>query len=236
MTDMTDKARAWIKYQKALTPDKPLSSTSRRARRTRRTTCRRSGSQRWKGKFDQGWDKIREETLARQIALGVVPAGTKLAPKPPAIKDWDKLSADEKRLFARQAEVFAAYVEYTDHEIGRMLKAFEEVGQADNTLVFYIAGDNGTSGEGGENGMFNEYTYFNGVQEKVEDMLKLIDKWGGPETYPHMAAGWAVALDAPFGWMKQVAVGLRRHPQRHGGLTGPRASRRRTRSARSSAT
>ncbi|HEX4884338.1 MAG TPA: sulfatase-like hydrolase/transferase, partial [Casimicrobiaceae bacterium] len=159
---------------------------------------------RWKGRFDQGWDKLREETLARQIALGVVPPGTKLAPKPPAIKDWDRLSTDEKRLFARQAEVYAAYAEFTDHEIGRMLKAFDTVGEADNTLVFYIAGDNGTSGEGGENGMFNEYTYFNSVPEKVEDMLKLLDKWGGPETYPHMAAGWAVALDAPFGWMKQV--------------------------------
>ncbi len=111
--------------------------------------------------------------------------------------------------------MFAAYADYADHEIGRMLAAFEEVGQADNTLVFYIAGDNGTlvfyiagdngtSAEGGENGVFNMYTYFNGVQEKVEDMLKLIDKWGGPETYPHIAAGWAVALDAPFGWMKQV--------------------------------
>jgi len=133
-----------------------------------------------------------------------VPAGTKLAPKPPAIKDWDKLSADEKRLFARQAEVFAAFVEYTDHEIGRMLKAFDEVGQGDNTLVFYVVGDNGTSGEGGQSGMFNEYTYFNGVQEKVEDMLKRIDQWGGPETYPHMASGWAVALNSPFGWMKQV--------------------------------
>ena len=134
-----------------------------------------------------------------------MPPGTKLAPKPAAIKDWDKLSADERRLFAHQAEVFAAFVEFTDHEIGRMLGAFATVGQADNTLVFYIAGDNGTSGEGGQNGMFNEYTYFNGVPEKVPDMLKLLDKWGGPETYPHMAAGWAVALNTPFGWMKQVA-------------------------------
>ena len=100
--------------------------------------------------------------------------------------------------------MFAAFVEYTDFEIGRMLDAFAEVGQADNTLVFYIAGDNGTSGEGGMSGMFNEYTYFNGVQEKTEDMLKRIDQWGGPETYPHMAAGWAVAFDSPFGWMKQV--------------------------------
>jgi arylsulfatase len=159
---------------------------------------------RWKGRFDQGWDALREETLERQIQMGVVPPGTKLAPKPPAIKDWDALSADEKRLFTRQAEVFAAYAEYTDHEIGRMLEAFDEVGEADNTLVFYIAGDNGTSGEGGMNGMFNEMTYFNEVTEQVEDMLRRLDQWGGPETYPHMAAGWAVAFDTPFAWMKQV--------------------------------
>jgi arylsulfatase A-like enzyme len=204
MTDMTDKARAWIKYQKALSPDKPSFVYFAPGATHAPHHVPKEWIAKWKGKFDQGWDQLREETLARQIKMGVVPAGTKLAPKPPAIKDWDKLSLDEKRLFTHQAEVFAAYAEYTDYEIGRMLKAFEEVGQADNTLVFYIAGDNGTSGEGGENGMFNEYTYFNGVHEKVEDMLKLMDKWGGPETYPHMAAGWAVALDAPFGWMKQV--------------------------------
>jgi len=204
MADMTEKARAWIKYQKALTPDKPAFVYFAPGATHAPHHVPKEWIAKWKGKFDMGWDKLRAETLARQIKAGVVPPGTKLAPKPPAIKDWDKLSADEKRLFTRQAEVFAAFVEYTDHEIGRMLAAFDEVGQADNTLVFYIAGDNGTSGEGGENGMFNEYTYFNGVHEKVEDMLKLIDKWGGPETYPHMAAGWAVALDAPFGWMKQV--------------------------------
>jgi len=204
MTDMTEKARAWIKYQKALTPDKPSFVYFAPGATHAPHHVPGSWIDKWKGKFDQGWDKVREETLARQIQAGVVPPGTKLAPKPAAIKDWDKLSADEKRLFARQAEVFAAFVEYTDHEIGRMLKAFDEVGQADNTLVFYIAGDNGTSGEGGTNGMFNEYTYFNGVPEKVEDMLKLIDKWGGPETYPHMAAGWSVAFNAPFAWMKQV--------------------------------
>ncbi len=204
MTDMTDKARAWIKYQKALSPDKPSFVYFAPGATHAPHHVPKEWIARWKGKFDQGWDKLREETLARQLKMGVVPPGTRLAPKPPSIKDWDQLSADEKRLFSRQAEVFAAYVEYTDHEVGRMLKAFDEVGQADNTLVFYIAGDNGTSGEGGQNGMFNEYTYFNGVHEKVEDMLKVIDKWGGPETYPHMAAGWAVALDAPFGWMKQV--------------------------------
>ena len=205
MTDMTDKAVAWVKYQKALTPEKPSFVYFAPGATHAPHHVPKEWIAKWAGKFDQGWDKLREETLARQIKLGVVPAGTKLAPKAPGIKDWDTLSADEKRLFSRQAEVFAAFADYTDYEIGRLLKAFEAVGQADNTLVFYIAGDNGTSGEGGQNGMFNEYTYFNGVPEKVEDMLKLADKWGGPETYPHMAAGWAVALDTPFGWMKQVA-------------------------------
>ncbi|MGZ5398249.1 MAG: sulfatase-like hydrolase/transferase, partial [Mycobacterium sp.] len=153
MTDMTEKARAWIKYQKALTPDKPSFIYFAPGATHAPHHVPKAWIDKWKGKFDQGWDKVREETLARQIAAGVVPKGTKLAPKPGAIKDWDKLSADEKRLFARQAEVFAAFVYYTDHEIGRMLQAFDEVGQADNTLVFYIAGDNGTSGEGGTNGM-----------------------------------------------------------------------------------
>jgi arylsulfatase len=204
MTDMTDKAIAWIKYQKALTPQKPSFIYFAPGATHAPHHVPQEWIARWKGRFDQGWDKMREETLARQIKLGVVPPGTKLAPKPPEIRDWDKLSADEKRLFTRQAEVFAAYAEYTDHEIGRMIKAFEDIGQADNTIVVYIAGDNGTSGEGGQNGMFNEYTYFNGVQETVPDMLKKIDQWGGPETYPHMASGWAVGFDSPFGWMKQV--------------------------------
>jgi arylsulfatase len=204
MQDMTDQAVAWVKYQKALTPDKPSFVYFAPGATHAPHHVPKEWIAKWKGKFDQGWDKLREETLARQIAAGIVPPGTRLAPKPEAIKDWDKLSPDERRLFARQAEVFAAFADYTDHEVGRMLKAFADVGQADNTLVFYIAGDNGTSGEGGANGMFNEYTYFNGVHEKVEDMLKLVDKWGGPETYPHMAAGWSVALNAPFGWMKQV--------------------------------
>jgi len=205
MTDMTDKAVAWIKYQKALTPQKPFFIYFAPGATHAPHHVPREWIAKWEGKFDQGWDKLREQTLARQIQIGIVPAGTKLAPKPPAIKDWEKLSADERRLFARQVEVFAAYLDYTDHEIGRMLEAIEATGQGDNTLVFYIAGDNGTSGEGGENGMFNEYTYFNGIHEKVEDMLERIDEWGSPATYPHMAAGWSVALNAPFGWMKQVA-------------------------------
>jgi arylsulfatase A-like enzyme len=205
MTDMTDKAVAWIKYQKAITPDKPLFVYFAPGATHAPHHVPQEWIAKWKGKFDQGWDKVREETFARQLKMGVIPAGTKLTPKPEAIKDWDKLSADEKRLFAHQAEVFAAYLDFTDHEIGRMLQAVEVTGEMDNTLVFYIAGDNGTSAEGGENGMFNEYTYFNGVHEKVEDMLKVMDKWGSPTTYPHMASGWAVAFDSPFSWTKQVA-------------------------------
>src|SRR6185295_7434827 len=112
---------------------------------------------------------LREQTLARQIKLGVVPAGTKLAPKPEAIKDWNKLTPDEKKLFARQMEVFAAFGEHADAEVGRLFDAIKDIGQLDNTLVLYILGDNGTSAEGGMNGLFNEYTYFNGVQETVAD-------------------------------------------------------------------
>ncbi|HET6566121.1 MAG TPA: arylsulfatase, partial [Xanthomonadales bacterium] len=205
MTDMTDQAVNWIKYQKALTPDKPLFVYFAPGATHAPHHVPKEWIAKWKGKFDMGWDKLREETLARQIKMGIVPEGTELAPKAEAVKDWDKLSADEQTLFKHQVEVFAAYLDYTDHEIGRMLEAVQSTGEGDNTLVFYIAGDNGTSGEGGENGMFNEYTYFNQVPETVPDMLKVMDKWGGPETYPHMAAGWAVALDAPFGWMKQVA-------------------------------
>src|ERR1700681_2121883 len=144
-----------------------------------------------------GWDAVREETLARQIKLGVVPADTKLAPKPEAIKDWATLSPAEKKLFAHQMEVFAGFGEYADTEIGRLIQAIETTGQLDNTLIFYIVGDNGASAEGGMGGLFNEMTYFNGVHETVQDMLKHYDELGGPTTDPHFAAGCAVAGDAP---------------------------------------
>ena len=161
--------------------------------------------EKYKGKFDQGWDKMREETLERQKKLGLVPQNAKLAPKPTDIKDWDKLSADEKKMFARQMEVYAGFGEHTDHEIGRLYSAIEDLGVMDNTVFIYIVGDNGASAEGTMNGMFNEMTYFNGVPESLQDMLKHYDEWGGPTTYPHYAAGWAVAMDAPFSWTKQVA-------------------------------
>jgi arylsulfatase len=205
MTDMTNQAVAWIGYQKALTPDKPFFVYFAPGATHAPHHVPKDWIAKWKGKFDQGWDAVRQQTLARQVAMGIVPKGTVLAPKPAAIPDWSKLSDDERRLFAHQAEVFAAFLDYTDHEIGRMLDAVRATGQMDNTLVFYIAGDNGTSAEGGPVGMFNEYTYFNGVAEKVPDLLKVMDRWGSPETYPHMAAGWAVAFNAPFSWTKQVA-------------------------------
>lgn len=204
MTDIADQAISWMKFQKSLTPDKPFFIYFAPGA----THAPHHVPAEWiaknKGRFDGGWDKLREETLARQIALGVVPKGTKLANKPEGIKDWDKLSADEQKLFARQMEVYSAFGEYADYEIGRVFDAVEKTGQLDNTLIFYILGDNGTSAEGGMSGMFSEMTYFNNVQESVQEMLKHYDEWGGPTTYPHMAAGWAVAGDTPFMWTKQM--------------------------------
>jgi len=214
MTDMTDNAIAWMKFQKALTPDKPFFIYFAPGATHAPHHVPKEWIAKYKGKFDGGWDKLREETLARQIKLGVVPAGTTLAPKPEAIKDWDKLTADEKKLFARQMEVFAGFGEYCDYEIGRLFAAIGDTGHLDNTLIFYILGDNGTSAEGGMLGMFNEATYFNGVAETVQDMLKHYDEWGGPGTYPHMAAGWAVAGDTPFMWTKQI-------PSNYGGTRNP---------------
>jgi arylsulfatase A-like enzyme len=205
MTDMTNQAIGWMRSQKSLTPDKPFFIYFAPGATHAPHHVPKEWIARYKGKFDQGWDKLREETLARQIKLGVVPADTKLAAKPEAIKDWNKLTADEKELFARQMEVFAGFGEYTDTEIGRLIKAIEDMGQLDNTLIFYIVGDNGASAEGGMNGMFNEMTYFNGVNETVPDVLKHYDELGGPKTYGHYAAGWAVAGDTPFTWTKQVA-------------------------------
>ena len=176
-----------------------------RARRTRRTTCRRSGPTSTRASSTRAGTRSAIETLERQKKLGVVPANTRLADRPKDLAAWDSLPADQRRLFARQAEVFAGFLEQTDHEIGRFRQALADIGELDNTLFIYIAGDNGTSAEGGFVGMYNEMTYFNGVAEKVEDLIPLIDKWGGPETFPHMAAGWAVAFDTPFSWTKQVA-------------------------------
>lgn len=205
MTDMTNQAIKWVQAEKSLTPDKPFFVYFAPGATHAPHHVPKEWIAKYKGKFDQGWDKLREETLARQIKLGVVPPGTKLAPKPEVIKDWNTLSPDEKKLFAHQMEVFAGFGEYADTEIGRLIQAIQETGQLDNTLIFYIVGDNGASAEGGMAGLYNENTYFNGVRETVSDILKHYDELGGPTTYPHYAAGWAVAGDTPFTWTKQVA-------------------------------
>ncbi len=204
-TDMTNQAIAWIKAQQSLTPDKPFFTYFATGATHAPHHVPKEWIAKFKGKFDGGWDQYREESFARQKQMGIIPQDAKLASKPADIKDWNQLTPDEQRLFARQMEVFAAFAAHTDYEIGRVVKAIEDMGEMDNTLIFYEVGDNGASAEGGMFGMFNEMTYFNGVAETVPDMLKSIDQWGGPETFPHMAAGWAVAGNTPFMWTKQVA-------------------------------
>ncbi|MBL8861879.1 MAG: arylsulfatase [Planctomycetes bacterium] len=203
-TDMTDQAVAWMNFQQALAPDRPFFMYYAPGATHAPHHVPKAWVEKFKGQFDQGWDALREQTLARQIRLGVVPKGTKLAPKPAFIPDWNTLSPDEQRLFTRQMEVYAGFAAHTDHEVGRLVTALEKMGELERTMIIYIAGDNGASAEGQRNGMFSEMTYFNAVPEKVEDMLRHLDEWGGPSTYPHMSAGWAVALDAPFAYTKQV--------------------------------
>lgn len=204
-TDMTDRAINWIQAQHTLTPEKPFFTYFATGATHAPHHAPKEWIEKYKGKFDMGWDKLREQTLAKQIEMGIVPKGTKLAPKPKAIKDWESLSAKEKELYAHQMEVFAGFAEYTDHEVGRLLDSLKAMDVLDNTLVFYVVGDNGSSAEGGMTGLFSEMTYFNGVQENFDDVYKKMNEWGGPLTYPHFAAGWAVAGDAPFSYTKQVA-------------------------------
>jgi arylsulfatase len=156
--------------------------------------------------FDDGWNKLRDTIFTNQKKLGVIPETAKLTPWPKdLLKEWDQLTADEKRLFIRQVEVFAAYVAYTDHEIGRVIQAVEDMGKLDNTLIIYINGDNGTSAEGTPVGTPNEVASFNGVPVPVEMQLKeFYDVWGTNKTYNHMAVGWAWAFDTPFSWTKQI--------------------------------
>ncbi len=204
-TDMTNQAISWVRFQQALTPEKPFFVYFAPGATHAPHHAPKEYIEKYKGKFDMGWDKMREITLEREKKLGIVPENTKLAPKPGDIKDWEKLSSDEKKLFARQMETYAGFGEHIDYEVGRLIAAIEDLGDMENTLVFYILGDNGASAEGQMNGMYSEMSFFNSVPETVPDMLKHYDVWGGPSTYPHYAAGWAVAMDAPFSWTKQVA-------------------------------
>ena len=170
--------------------------------------------------FDDGYEKLRERIFENQKRLGVIPKDSKLAPWPKdMLKPWDQLSAEEKKLFIRQVEVFAAYAAYNDHEIGRVIQAFEDLGKLDNTLIIYINGDNGTSAEGGPLGTPNEVAFFNGLNElPVDVQMKFYDVWGTEQTYNHMSAGWSWAFDTPFDWFKQNASQARRHQPEHGGV------------------
>ncbi len=205
-TDLADEGIKYIKDLNAAAPEKPffLYYVPGGSHSPHQPT--KEWIDKFKGKFDAGWNKVREQIFANQKRLGVIPANTQLTPWPDDLKQWDTLSADEKKLFARQAEVFAAYTAYTDHEIGRVVQAVEDMGKLDNTLIIYIVGDNGTSPEGTVLGTPNQYTSYNGILEfPVAEQLKQYDAWGSASTYPHMAVAWAWTFDAPFKWTKQIA-------------------------------
>ncbi len=205
MTDMTNQAIAWMRQEQGLTPDRPFFMYFAPGATHAPHHVPESYIKKYEGRFDGGWDQYREETLARQKKLGVVPPDTKLAPKPAAIKDWNALTPEERKVFARQMEIFAAFGEQTDYEIGRLMTALDELGIADNTLVIYIVGDNGASPEGGMVGVVNEMAFFNGIPEPLDAQVTARSKLGGPETYAHYAAGWAIAGNTPFQYGKQVA-------------------------------
>jgi arylsulfatase len=208
-TAMADDAIEYMKRMNALTPETPFfvyyvpGGTHAPHHPTKEWVDKISAMH----LFDEGWNKLREQIYANQKKLGVIPPNAKLTPWPSdMLKEWDKLSADEKKLFTRQVDVFAAYVAYTDHEIGRVIQAVEDMGKLDNTLIIYIEGDNGTSAEGTMIGTPNEIAMFNGVNPNVEEQLKYFyDVWGTDRTYNHMAVPWAWAFDTPFSWTKQIA-------------------------------
>ncbi len=212
--DLTDKCVSWLHAVRAQDPTKPWFAYYS-------TGCSHAPHQvgvewsdKYKGRFDGGWDAYREETFARQKKLGVIPADAELTPRPAELPAWDSLSADEKKLYARQMEVYAGYSANADWNVGRLLDAVEEMGELDDTLVLYIWGDNGASLEGTLTGSFNEMTMINGVPLTPEQQLSLIDQhggldaWGTDATAPHYAAAWAWAGNCPFQWGKQVASHL----------------------------
>jgi arylsulfatase len=209
--DMTERTVGWIRDQKAQSPHKPFFVYYSTGATHSPHHVPKAWADRYKGKFDQGWDKLRDETFARQMALGVVPADAVLTPRDPAFPAWDSLSPAEKTFYARQMEVYAGFQENTDHQIGRVVQALEAMGERENTLIIAIWGDNGSSMEGTETGTFNETTTITGVPLSPEQQLRLIDAyggmdaWGGPVMQPHFSCAWAWAGKAPFKWGKQIA-------------------------------
>ena len=197
-TDITDKAIVWVRTQQSLTPDKPFFIYYAAAGTHDPHHVPRKWIDKYKGKFDQGWDKLREETLARQIKLGTVPPNTKLAPMPEMVKPWNSFKPEEQRVLAREMEVYAGMAEHTDYEIGRLVQAIEDLGELDNTLIVWVAGDNGGSPFGGPIGSFNQLASFNGVPETMENLLKRIDDLGGPLASGHYAMPWGQASCTPM--------------------------------------
>jgi arylsulfatase A-like enzyme len=205
ITDMADEAISYVQQLNAVAPDKPFLLYYVPGG----THAPHHPTQEWidkfKGKFDMGWNAMRDEIFANQKKLGVIPANTQLTPWPDDLPKWDTLDADSKKLFARQAEVFAAYVAYTDNEIGRVIQAVDDLGKLDNTLIIYIEGDNGTSAEGSTVGTPFDLAAIEGINVPVKEQLKYYDVWGSDKTQPHMSVAWSWAFDTPFKWTKQVA-------------------------------
>ena len=207
MADMTDKAIKWVRQQKALMPDKPFFAYFAPGATHAPHHVTPEWADKYKGAFDDGWDALRERTFARQKELGVIPADAELTPRHKEIPAWDEMPEELKPVLRRQMEVYAGFLEFTDHHVGRLLDAIEDLGILENTLVYYIIGDNGASAEGTLNGTYNEMINFNGAAalETPEFMMERLDDFGGPDSYNHYAVGWAHAMCAPYQWTKQVA-------------------------------
>jgi arylsulfatase len=205
-TDLADEAIDYLNKLDAAAPDKPFFLYYVPGGTHAPHQPKPEWIEKFKGKFDMGWNALRDQIFANQKRLGVIPPDTLLTPWPEKeLPLWDSLSADEKKLFARQAEVFAAYAAYTDDEIGRVIQAVEDLGKLDNTIIIYISGDNGCSAEGSAIGTPNVMTGYQGIDVPVEEQLKFYDVWGSDKTYPHMSVAWSWAFDTPFKWTKQVA-------------------------------
>ena len=205
--DMATKAIKWIGQQTSLMPDKPFFIYFAPGATHAPHHVPKEWADKYKGQFDQGWDKLRELTLERQKKLGVVPKDCPLSARPKEVPAWDDMPEEFKPVLRREMEVYAGFMEYTDHQVGRVLEMLKKLDILEDTLVFYIVGDNGASAEGNVNGCFNEMSYFNGLQqfETAEYLQARIDKLGGPESYNHYAVGWAHAMNTPYQWTKQVA-------------------------------
>ncbi len=205
--DMTDKAIKWIRQQKSLMHDKPFFVYFAPGATHAPHHVPDEWSAKYKGKFDQGWDAVREETFARQKELGVIPDDTELTARHDQIPAWDDMSDDLKPVLARQMEIYAGFLEHTDHHVGRLIDALDDIGVLEDTLVYYINGDNGASAEGDLHGCFNELINLNGANalQTTEFMVSKIDEFGTPAAYNHYAVGWAHAMDTPYQWTKQVA-------------------------------